>query len=263
MIGKRRPGRVPLNRALSKLGIASRSEATRLIGDGRVSVDGRIVHDPLAAVVPERVSIAIDGQPGVRAGWRLLILNKPRGVVTTRRDPQGRQTVFDLIGDGASHLVAVGRLDLATSGLLLLTSDTRLADWLTDPANAVARVYTVTVRGEVRDRDLASLTAGVEHGGERLSAASVEVRKRSRRETHLVVRLHEGRNREIRRLFQAVGHEVTALRRVSYGGFTLGGLQPGRWREVAAAEVEEAIPAYSRARLMSRRGSGCPAARSS
>jgi 23S rRNA pseudouridine2605 synthase len=246
MIAKRRPGRVPLNRALSKLGIASRSEATRLIVDGRVSVDGRVVRDPQAAVVPERVSIAIDGQPGVRAEWRLLILNKPRGVVTTRRDPQGRQTVFDLVDDAASHLVAVGRLDLATSGLLLLTTDTRLADWLTDPANAVARVYTVTVRGEVRDEDVARLTAGVEAGGERLSAGEVQVRKRSRRETHLVLRLNEGRNREIRRLFEAIGHEVTRLKRVTFGGFDLGDLQPGRWREVTAAEVEQAIPAYGR-----------------
>jgi 23S rRNA pseudouridine2605 synthase len=135
---------------------------------------------------------------------------------------------------------------LATSGLLLLTSDTRLADWLTDPANAVARVYTVTVRGEVHDEAVARLTAGVEEGGEHLSADAVQVRKRSRRETHLVVRLHEGRNREIRRLFEAVGHEVTRLRRVSFGGFELGDLQPGRWREVTAAEVEAAIPAYCR-----------------
>jgi 23S rRNA pseudouridine2605 synthase len=232
---------VPLDRALSKLGMASRSDATRLIAAGRVRVDGRLVLDPSTLVVPERISVAIDGQPRSRAAWRLLVLNKPRGVVTSRRDPHGRPTVFGLVGD-VEHLVAVGRLDLATSGLLLLTTDTRLADWLTDPANAVPRVYAVTVRGAVSEEVTGRLAAGVEAGGERLAADEVRVRKRSRRETHLVVRLCQGRNREIRRLFEAVDHEVTALRRVAFGGFTLGRLQPGEWRDVGRQELQAAVP---------------------
>src|SRR5512137_78934 len=191
---RRPPGHVPLHRALSKLGIASRAEAARLVAEGRVAVDGRVVRNPDAMVVPERAQVAVDGRPAARAPWRLILLNKPRGVLTTRRDPQGRPTVFDLVSGVEGHLVAVGRLDLATSGLLLLTTDTRLADWLTDPKNRVPRVYTVTVRGEVHDEDVARLTAGVEAGGEHLSADAVQVRKRSRRETHLVVRLREGRN---------------------------------------------------------------------
>ncbi len=237
-------GRVPLNRALSKLGIASRAEATRLIASGRVEVDGRTVRDPDALVVPERIVVAVDGRSCVRAAWRLVLLNKPRGVVTTRRDERGRPTVFDLVTGVDGHLVAVGRLDLATSGLLLLTTDTRLADWLTDPANAVPRVYTATVRGELSDESAITLTAGVEAGGGRLAADDVQVRKRSGRETHLVVRLQEGRNREIRRLFEAVGHEVTRLRRVSFGGFTLGALAPGEWRDVEREELGSAIPGY-------------------
>ena len=239
---KRRAGRVPLNRALSKLGIASRTEATRLIEEGRVEVDGRTVRDPAALVVPERIAVAIDGQARMPAAWRLIILNKPRGVVTTRRDPEGRRTVFDIVTGVDGHLVAVGRLDLATAGLLLLTTDTRLADWLTDPANGVPRVYTATVRGEMTDEAAAALSAGIEVGGERLAAESVELRKRSGRETHVVVRLREGRNREVRRLFEAVGHEVTRLRRVSFGGFELGDLQPGAWREVTREELDAAIP---------------------
>ncbi len=193
---RRPPGHVPLNRALSKLGIASRAEATRLIVEGRVSLDGRVVRDPDAPVVPERAQVAIDGQPAAHAPWRLILLNKPRGVMTTRRDPLGRPTVFDLVSGVEGHLVAVGRLDLATSGLLLLTTDTRLADWLTDPSNRVPRVYTVTVRGEVSDEAVRSLTKGIDIEGGRMAADEVTVRKRSRRETHLVVRLHEGRNRE-------------------------------------------------------------------
>ena len=238
---RRPPGHVPLNRALSKLGIASRTEATRLVAEGRVAVDGRVVRDPDTPVVPERARIAVDGEPAIRAGWRLILLNKPRGVITTRRDPQGRPTVFDLVSGVEGHLVAVGRLDLATAGLLLLTTDTRLADWLTDPKNRVPRVYTVTVRGELGDETAASLTKGLEVDGERMAADEVAVRKRSRRETHLVVRLHEGRNREIRRLFEAVGHEVTSLRRVAFGGLALGTLQPGQWRVVDRSEFDAAF----------------------
>ena len=237
-------GQVPLNRALSKLAIASRAEATRLIVAGRVQVDGRTTTDPATPVVPERVAISIDGRSTSAAGWRLILLNKPRGVVTTRRDPQGRPTVFDLVAGARGRLVAVGRLDLATSGLILLTTDTRLADWLTDPSNQVPRVYTVTARGEVSDDAVARLTSGVEADGGRLAADGITVRKRSKRETHLVVRLHEGRNREVRRLFEAIGHEVTRLRRVAFGGLELGPLQPGRWREVGAEEARAAFAGW-------------------
>jgi 23S rRNA pseudouridine2605 synthase len=172
---------VPLNRALSKLAIASRAEATRLIVAGRVRVDGRTATDPGMPVVPERVAISIDGHSTAAADWRLILVHKPRGVVTTRRDPQGRPTVFDLVAGAEGHLIAVGRLDLATSGLILLTTDTRLADWLTDPSNLVPRTYTVTVRGEVRDDAAARLMSGVETDGESLTADEVTVRKRGSR----------------------------------------------------------------------------------
>jgi 23S rRNA pseudouridine2605 synthase len=211
--------------------------------------------DPAMLVVPERVAIAIDGRSASAAGWRLILVNKPRGVVTTRRDPQGRPTVFDLVAGAEGHLVAVGRLDLATSGLILLTTDTRLADWLTDPSNLVPRIYTATVRGEVSDDAVARLMSGVEAEGERLAADEVTVRKRSKRETHLVVTLHEGRNREVRRLFEAIGHEVTRLRRVAFGGLELASLQPGRWREVSAEQARTAFPGspdYSLAGSQSR-----------
>ncbi len=243
---RRRPGEVALDRALSKLAIASRAEATRLIAAGRVRVDGRIATDPTMPVVPERVAIVVDGREAPRAAWRLILLNKPRGVVTTRHDPQGRPTVFDLVPVPEGHLIAVGRLDLATSGLVLLTTDTRLADWLTDPANRVPRTYTITARGEVGDDEMQRLMTGVESEGERLAAHEVSVRKRSRRETHLVVRLHEGRNRELRRLFDAIGHEVTRLRRVAFGGLDIGTLPPGRWREVSEDEAVAAFPSCPR-----------------
>lgn len=233
---------MPLKRALSRLGIASRAEATRLILEGRVRVDGKLTRDPLAPVVPERIRVTVAGRAVQPSAWRTVLLHKPRGVVTTTRDPEGRATVFDLVADVGARLVAVGRLDLATTGLLLLTTDTRLAAWLTDPVNEVERVYVVTVRGAVSDEEAARVAAGLETGGERLQARSVVVRKRSNRETHLVVSLAEGRNREVRRLFDAVGHEVTRLKRVAFGGLDLGTLAPGEWRDVDAAELARAFP---------------------
>jgi 23S rRNA pseudouridine2605 synthase len=236
-----RRGRVPLERALSKLGLASRSEARGLVVEGRVRVEGEIVTDPLIPVVPESARIAIDGETRSAAPFRCLMLDKPRGVVTTRSDPEGRSTVFDLLGEASAGLAAVGRLDLASTGLLLLTNQTRLADWLTDPSQAIVRTYLVTVRGEAADTELIRLAAGVEEGGEWLKAASIRVRKRSKRETHLVVELREGRNREVRRLFASAGREVTRLRRVAFGGLELGSLSPGEHREVTAEELRRAF----------------------
>ena len=220
---------VPLNRALSKLGILSRARATDAIREGRVRVDGRLVRDPLSSVVPERVRITVDGGVRVRAAWRTIVFHKPRGVVTTRNDPEGRASVYDVIGEEGDGLVAVGRLDRATTGLLLLTNDTGLAAWITDPQNAVPRVYVVVVRGRVTEEQAAP------HRG-------VLIRKASGRETHLVVELRQGRNREVRRLFESIGHEVTRLKRVRFGGVELGDLQPGQWRELSKAEISAAFP---------------------
>jgi len=233
---------VPLARALSKLGAASRAEAHRAIADGRVRVNGRVERHADHLVSPERDRIDLDGIRARRPTWRALLLHKPRGVITTRRDPQGRRTVFDLFPAGAPSLVAVGRLDLATTGLLVLTTDTRLADWLTDPAHGVERTYVVTVRGELDTAAAARLCDGLVHRGEPLRAARVDVRKASRRESHATVVLTEGRNREVRRLFEALGHEVTALARVQFGGLALGRLAPGAWREITREEMRAAFP---------------------
>ena len=198
-----------------------------------MKVDGRVVTNPAASVVPERVRISLDGERRTRAAWRTILFYKPRGVVTTRHDPEGRKTIYDVIGPSANGLIAVGRLDLATSGLLLLTSDTRLAHRITDPRLGVPRVYLVTVRGRVTDED----------AGE-LEAALAVVRKASARETHLTVELRRGRNREVRRLFESIGHEVTALKRVRFGGLELGDLRPGEWRALTRTEVEAAFSSW-------------------
>jgi 23S rRNA pseudouridine2605 synthase len=211
----------------------SRSQATEAICAGRISVNGRIVRDPARLVVPERVQIMVDAQPRSREGWRAIAFHKPRGVVTTRRDPEGRRTVFDVLGEAGRGLVAVGRLDAASTGLLLLASDTQLAGWVTDPANAIARVYLVTVRGEVTPE-----------AARDLPASAAIVRKASKRESHLIVEVRRGRNREIRRMFDAIGREVTRLRRVRFGGLELENIAPGEWRELTRDQLRAAFPQY-------------------
>jgi len=235
-------GQVALARALSKMGIMSRAEAARRIRSGEIVVNGTVVTDPDHPVVPEHASIQVAGATVRHEPALTLLFHKPRGVVTTRSDPQGRPTVFDLLGTLPRYVAPVGRLDLASTGLLLLTNDTRLADWLLDPAHAVPRVYIVTVRGELADETLDRARAGLRVDGDLLRAREIEVLKRSRRETHMRVTLVEGKNRELRRLFAACGCEVTRLKRVAFGGLELGTLTPGKWRVVRASELRRAFP---------------------
>ncbi len=236
-------GRVPLVRALSKLGIASRTEAERLILAGRVRVHGKPCKDPKLSVNPETAHIEVDGDKAMQAELRTFLLNKPKGLITTHSDEKGRPTVFSLFASEDLHLIAVGRLDAATTGLLLLTNDTQLSAWLTDPVNEVPRIYLVTVRGEFDPAQIdLILRDGVKDAGEILRPSALTLRKSSGRESHLTVHLTEGKNREIRRLFLALGHEVTRLHRVAYGPLELGDVKAGEYRPVSEEELREKFP---------------------
>lgn len=234
---KAKLGQVPLERALSKLGVASRTQTNVLISEGKISVDGKVILDPLFKVTPETARIAVNGKLVVKTIWQTIMLNKPRGYVTTRSDEKGRQTVYDLLPEGMKHLHPVGRLDMASTGLLILTTDTKLSNFLTDPVNNMLRTYIVVVEGKVTDEELLRVQAGVEDKGELLKPTEVVIRKVSNKETHLTVKLTEGKNREIRRMMETIGHEVIELKRVSFGKLMLGQILPGQYKAINKEDI--------------------------
>ena len=230
-------GQVPLERALSKLGKMSRSETKRLIEEGRLAVNGRVIKDPAFLLVPETARITIDSKPVTRAASCTIMLYKPRGIVTTKSDEKGRKTIYDLLPAYLQHLHPVGRLDMASCGLLLMTTDTQLSNFLTCPDNEIPRVYAVSVAGRITDDEIKRLSEGIQDKGQLLKASSITLRKASNKESHLIVRLTEGKNREIRRMFEALGSEVIALKRIAFGKLELGKLTPGQFREVTKEEI--------------------------
>jgi len=230
-------GQVPLERALSKLGVASRSQTIKWIAAGLIAVDGRVIKDKNFLVVPEKAKITVQGKRVAKASNRTVILYKPKGVVTTKSDEKHRKTVYDLLPEDLKHLHPVGRLDMATTGLLIMTTDTQLSNHLTDPGNVVPRVYAVTVKGKITDEDVQQILAGIEDNGELLKPNKVDLRKVSNKESHLMLELCEGKNREIRRIFEALGTEVTALKRISFGKVTLGTLSPGEFKQIEINQI--------------------------
>ena len=223
----KRIGTVPLERALSKLGITSRTKARKLIEAGEVKINGNVITNPLAHFTPEKIKIEISGKNISRSKYRYFVLNKPKNLVTTSSDEKGRATVFSLFKEDINHLIAVGRLDMATTGLLIITNNTKLSNWLTDPINHIPRIYIVTVRGEFCESDLEKIESGIADNDEMLNADKVDIIKTSGKESILQIQLSEGKNREIRRIFLSLGHEVTKLKRISYGGLKLESINPG------------------------------------
>lgn len=248
---KRKPGQVSLERALSKRGLASRTQARDLIEAGQVKVNGTVRRDSAYPVNPDRAVFEIQGAKTGALTRVTYLLHKPRGVVTTRSDERGRPTVFSLLSELGDSLVlhSVGRLDLATTGLLLLTNDTRLSSWLTEPANEVARVYLARVRGEVTPELIARLRAGIPSEVGLLRARRAELRKVSGRESLVELELTTGKNREVRRMMEAIDRPVIDLKRIAFGGLVLGDLAPGAYREVSVAELTRAFPAWPRSAM--------------
>ena len=231
------PGKFVLERALSKLGLASRSQTRGWILEGRLKVNGKTVKDPLYPIIPGKDDITLDGKRVRRKSRETILLYKPRSVVTTRSDEHGRRTIFNILPEELQSLHPVGRLDMASTGLLLLTNDTKLSSYLTDPANAITRVYVVSVKGKVTDDEVQKLIRGIWDREEFLKPLALTLRKSSNKESHLIVELTEGKNREIRRIFEFIGHEVTRIKRIAFGPLELGQMQPGQFRHLTPDEI--------------------------
>jgi pseudouridine synthase len=223
---------VRLNAFLARAGVASRRKADEFIKDGRVTVNG--APGQLNTIVGARDTVAVDGKAVARQRLAYVLLHKPTGVVTTAKDPQGRPTVVDLVRSDP-RVVPVGRLDVNTTGALLLTNDGPLAHRLAHPRYGVEKMYVAAVKGDPNGAALAALRDGVELEDGRTAPA--RVRRLAPGRVELV--LHEGRNHQVRRMLEAVGHPVNHLHRSVYAGLTLDGLDAGKWRELTAREVEQ------------------------
>ena len=220
-----------LNAYLARAGVASRRKADDLIKAGRVLVNGE--PGQLNTFVEATDRVEVDGREVAKQKLAHLLLHKPAGVVTTAHDPQGRPTVVQLVPN-EPRVVPVGRLDADTTGALLLTNDGALAHRLAHPRYGVEKVYEVEVEGEPDDDVVRRLADGVQLE----DGLTAPARARRLRRNRIELTLHEGRNRQVKRMLEAVGHRVTRLHRSAYAGLTLEGLEPGAWRRLEPSEIE-------------------------
>jgi pseudouridine synthase len=237
-----RGGAVRLQKILSSAGVASRRLSEELIQQGRVQVNGETVSALGSKADPARDEIKVDGrriEPQQRQ--RYILLYKPRGYVTTRSDPQGRRTVLDLMHAVREYIYPVGRLDYDSEGLLLLTNDGELAARLTHPRHEVEKVYEARVRGVPDDHDLQRLERGIPIEGRRTAPAKVRasepIATTGGEQTVVELTIHEGRHRQVREMFDSIGHPVVRLRRVRIGPIEDPDIPPGHWRELSGPEL--------------------------
>jgi pseudouridine synthase len=228
---------VTLDRVLSKAGIASRTEARAFIAAGRVRVRGKVVRDPGAWVDAARDRVSLDGKPVRAAAPEYLLLYKPKGYLTTRVDSKGRKTVYDLLNQRDKYVFPVGRLDLDTSGLLLLTNDSEFADRITSPEHHVPKTYQVKAASHLTDEQLALLASGIELTDGRTRPARVQRLREPGGRTVFEIVLTEGRNRQVRRMVEALDSKVLKLVRTGIGPLRIGEMMPGQVRPLTPREL--------------------------
>lgn len=227
-----------LQKILAQAGIASRRSAEELILAGRVEVDGHIVTQLGFKVDPARARVRVDGKEIGSEEKLSLLLNKPAGYITTLFDPQGRKSVCELVGDIPQRLFPVGRLDLDTEGALIMTNDGALAHRILHPSHEINRTYEALING-CPDRDrLRRLATGIMLDGVRTAPARLRLLRRQPDRALVEIIIHEGRKRQVRRMFQAVGHRVLQLRRTAYGGLRLADLPLGRYRILSEKDLQ-------------------------
>ena len=229
---------VRLQKYLADAGVASRRAGEQLILEGRVTVNGEPVAALGSRVDPDHDKVAVDGKP-VRAKRKLYVaLNKPPGLVCSRKDEHDRPTIFELLPREWGHLHSVGRLDYQSEGLIFLTNDGEFSLHLTHPRYGVRKKYLATVEGRVEEGGLADFTRGVWHLGERLKAEKVRVISASSVQSVVELELAQGKNREVRRLFESKRITVKRLQRVQIGRIKLGELRTGKWRTLTEPEIK-------------------------
>ncbi|HVQ16272.1 MAG TPA: pseudouridine synthase [Vicinamibacterales bacterium] len=233
---KKRPLKT-LERVLSKAGVGSRVDARSWIHAGRVKVNGRLTRNPDQWVDMKRDRVLFDGKPLVARERVYLLLYKPTGYLTTYKDPEGRPTVYDLTADVGTFLSPVGRLDLDTSGLLLMTNDNQFAERVTNPDSHVPKTYLVKASAVLTDTQLQRLRDGIELADGPTRPAVVTRLRDSGKYTHFEITLTEGRNRQVRRMVEALEAKVLKLVRVRIGRIAIGRLPIGKWRALTVSEV--------------------------
>jgi 23S rRNA pseudouridine2605 synthase len=227
-----------LERLFSKSGAGSRTDARSWIGAGRVRVNGRVIQNPDQWIDLDHDRVTFDGKPLRSAEKLYLLLYKPKGYLTTYRDPEGRPTVYDLISDANAWLSPVGRLDLDTSGLLLMTNDTDFAERITNPEHKVPKTYQVKAATLLTDEQLERLRQGVELSDGPTRPAEVKRLRDSAKYTVLEITISEGRNRQVRRMLEAIDSKVLKLVRTAIGPIRIGDLAIGKWRTLTPGELE-------------------------
>jgi 23S rRNA pseudouridine2605 synthase len=240
-----------LDRAISKAGLGSRTEARTWIGEGRISVNGKVIQSPDHWVDLQRDKIVFDGKP-IRDSEKIYwLLYKPKGYLTTYKDPEKRATVYDLLPKRESWVFPVGRLDLETSGLLIMTNDTALAERLTNPDFKVPKTYLVKSASRLSEAQLEQLRNGIELSDGLTRPAVVQRIRDSEKHTFLEITISEGRNRQVRRMIEACDSKVLKLVRVGIGPLRIGDLPIGKHRELSSAELDS-LGERSQGRKLSR-----------
>jgi len=229
---------IRLQKYLAQCGVASRRKSESLITAGRVSVDGLVVRDMGVKIIPERQQVLFDGKKIAQQEPKVyILLNKPRGYVTTLADPLGRPVVTDLLKNSNLRLFPVGRLDLDTEGALLLTNDGELAQKIQHPSHEVTKTYEATVSGYPSPKKLSALEKGISLEGKMTSPASLRIIKRYSSSSRVQIIIHEGRKRQVRKMFAAIGHPVINLKRLAYGSLSLGNLGEGDYRHLTSRDL--------------------------
>ncbi len=231
------PNKKTLERVLSKAGAGSRTDARSWIHARRVKVNGRVIENPDHWVDLDHDRVLFDDKPLAAAAKRYILLHKPAGYITTYRDPENRPTVYDLIRDVGVWVSPVGRLDLETSGLLILCNDNAFAETMTNPEFHVPKTYLVQAATRLSDQDLMRLASGVSLSDGPTRPAIVKRVRDSASSTYLELTITEGRNRQIRRMIEAIDSKVLKLVRVAIGRVTIDGLEEGKWRELSPKEL--------------------------